>query len=565
MYLVTEARLEAGKRPDHALSMLDVAIQRDPTLVDAKLQRALLLWRVHRSSEAIAAAEAILREHPRAGAAHALLSRFYESEDRSRSSQHRQRAASMNVDDNYYRALLEQDDHQAIALLSEIIDEDGQTEDLLLERIVRYQNVRDFDAMLRDAADLQELEPQSASAWNAIGTAHKAMENYEEALRSYDHSLKYGPDMPQTYLHRGHIMGLLGRHAEAVADCTQAIRLDPRAGLAYSLRAWARFSLGETNAALADCEEAIRLSPWDARAYCCRGMIARTRGEFSAAMSDFNVAIEKDPEFIDAYTQRALLHYLHRNYDAVVSDMTFVIQRLPVGDRHRAQTAVACDLRARAQENLGRWDLALADFNRAVDLDPTSASALYNRGRCHRLMGDYDAALADHDAAVQLTGGAASMLVGRALAHRYQGNVESAVQDLRLAVERAETRQKSLLLVRLWEALALSGDAAAAAATLKDAGSAADTPPWTLNIVAVLKGEAPAAKLALEAQSDDARCDAFYYSGIKALVDGRRADAAAAFRLCLGTGFVDLDEYDLARWHRARLDAEAAPERTSDE
>jgi tetratricopeptide (TPR) repeat protein len=48
------------------------------------------------------------------------------------------------------------------------------------------------------------------------------------------------------------------------------------------------------------------------------------------------------------------------------------------------------------------YDEALADFNRALELDPKDVWALAGRGKTYRKMGRYDEALADYDRALEL-------------------------------------------------------------------------------------------------------------------------------------------------------------------
>jgi tetratricopeptide (TPR) repeat protein len=52
---------------------------------------------------------------------------------------------------------------------------------------------------------------------------------------------------------------------------------------------------------------------------------------------------------------------------------------------------------------MGRYDQALADFDRAIELGgPNQAWAIFGRGETYRRMGCYDQALADFDRAIEL-------------------------------------------------------------------------------------------------------------------------------------------------------------------
>ena len=58
-----------------------------------------------------------------------------------------------------------------------------------------------------------------------------------------------------------------------------------------------------------------------------------------------------------------------------------------------------------AYRAMGRYEEALADFTRAIELDPADAWAIASRGQTYRLMGRYDEALADFTRAIELDPG----------------------------------------------------------------------------------------------------------------------------------------------------------------
>jgi len=49
-----------------------------------------------------------------------------------------------------------------------------------------------------------------------------------------------------------------------------------------------------------------------------------------------------------------------------------------------------------------RHDEALADLNRAIELDPNQTRAIADRGETYRITGRYDEALADFNRAIEL-------------------------------------------------------------------------------------------------------------------------------------------------------------------
>ena len=53
-------------------------------------------------------------------------------------------------------------------------------------------------------------------------------------------------------------------------------------------------------------------------------------------------------------------------------------------------------------KSIGNDAAALADFNRAIELDDQDAPSIVGRGQTYRFMGNYAAALADFDHAIEL-------------------------------------------------------------------------------------------------------------------------------------------------------------------
>ena len=108
---------------------------------------------------------------------------------------------------------------------------------------------------------------------------------------------------------RGNAAGLPGpgidpeelhRHEEAIADCSEAIRLDPRDPALYLERAEARSAVGRFEEALADYDRAIRLDPDHAGAYLGRCRAKSELGRHEEAVEDYDHAVRLDPDSVAA-------------------------------------------------------------------------------------------------------------------------------------------------------------------------------------------------------------------------------------------------------------------------
>ena len=77
---------------------------------------------------------------------------------------------------------------------------------------------------------------------------------------------------------------------------------------------------------------------------------------------------------------------------------------------------------------------ALADYGRAIQLQPHSVEAYFGRGRIHHALADYPAALADYQRALELDPYYGDALCNTACAYALQGQTALACEWLRRAL-----------------------------------------------------------------------------------------------------------------------------------
>ena len=90
-----------------------------------------------------------------------------------------------------------------------------------------------------------------------------------EAIQHYSEAIRLRPKWAKAYLSRATIYGILGRDEEAVADCTEAIRLDKTKPRYFQSRGPARCRLGDVVGARTDMEAA---GGPQQRAACCHSV-----------------------------------------------------------------------------------------------------------------------------------------------------------------------------------------------------------------------------------------------------------------------------------------------------
>jgi tetratricopeptide (TPR) repeat protein len=179
----------------------------------------------------------------------------------------------------------------------------------------------------------------------------------------------------------------------AVADYSEAIRLDPKYAFAFGNRARTHRSLGNLDQAIADFNKSLEINPNNANDFNGRGVVYLDRQAYEKAIADFSEAIRLNPKFTLALSNR-------------------------------------CRARAMIDDQMQQ---ALADCDHALLLDRSDAWAIANRAFVYLRLGDPDKAITEYTIALQKDPKNAHALYGRGLAKRNKGDTIAADADIAAA------------------------------------------------------------------------------------------------------------------------------------
>jgi tetratricopeptide (TPR) repeat protein/predicted ATPase len=129
-----------------------------------------------------------------------------------------------------------------------------------------------------------------------------------------------------------------------------------------------------------------------------------------------------------AFERRGESHRLAERFDEALNDFNRAIELNPgdawaIGSRGQVYAAKDC------------FHEALTDFDRAVELNPGYAWAISSRGETYRLMGRFDEALTDFSRAIELDPSYAWAISHRGETYREMGRFDEALTDFNRAIE----------------------------------------------------------------------------------------------------------------------------------
>jgi tetratricopeptide (TPR) repeat protein len=205
-----------------------------------------------------------------------------------------------------------------------------------------------------------------------------------------------------------------------------------RRAAALVARGSIRSELGQHARAVADFGRALRLDPDNALALLERGRVHHDRGAYDSAVRDYDAALAIDPALQLAAQRR--LDALEGRAQEHRAEIDFLTEALARDPMNAELLNNRCWLRAVRGEAL---ELALADCDAALRINPAYGAALDSRGLVRLKRGEYEDALADYEAALAVEPGRGHYLYGRGLARLRLGMTSEAEADLADA-ERAE-------------------------------------------------------------------------------------------------------------------------------
>jgi tetratricopeptide (TPR) repeat protein len=143
-------------------------------------------------------------------------------------------------------------------------------------------------------------------------------------------------------------------------------------------------------------------------------------GDLNAAATHLDIAAALEPESLwPVFYQGQCAFRRGRHRDAVVAFSVCI---------GRAPTVAACPFnRALAFAALNEGDAALADYERALALDPGLSAAYLNRGLLHRERKELQAAVGDLETALRAGGDPVAVYYDLALVHRERGDRAAAL------------------------------------------------------------------------------------------------------------------------------------------
>ena len=195
----------------------------------------------------------------------------------------------------------------------------------------------------------------------------------------------------------------------------------------------------------------------------------------------------------------------------------------------------------------------MADFTKAIELNPHQANAYHNRGWIKNAKGDLDGAFADYSKAIELNPQNAKAFHGRGNLNYNLRHFAAALDDFRKECELVTALD--YCHCRLWLSRTRLGEREAATRELRAYLESCPTEAcddWVSNIARFLSGQLAETDFLEMAENSATKqhqwrtCEACFLAGTKRFMDGDKSTATEFFEKCLAVGNKDFGAYQSA-------------------
>ncbi len=361
------------------------------------------------------------------------------------------------------KALARGDLDQALADFNSALDAQADSAQARERRAATFLQMKKFDQALYDCNEALKIDGKLASAYFTRGQVEKNLGETGKALENFTKALDNGLEQVDVVADRGALYYSMAKTStrpdetakimeKALNDFDRAIKLDPRQVGLRMQRAMIHLDMGDYESAIADCDVALKADPNLATAHVARARGECELGEIDLAIIDCDAAIHLDGNLIEVYVIRAKARLEKASEmrtlaevaecEQAVADCQTAIDRSkkfkgdPEGMKHvKTIRGMAHELRGSIYHNLRATKSALAEYEKALSLDPCLVSSLLRRAVTRTIAEDYAGAMNDCNTAVSIDSTRAEAYSGRGMVYAMKLEFPKAIEDFTQAVQ----------------------------------------------------------------------------------------------------------------------------------
>ncbi len=192
-----------------------------------------------------------------------------------------------------------------------------------------------------------------------------------------------------------------GKNHKAITSFTQAIEIEPKYAEAYIKRGIAYYYLADYKAAIDDYTHTLSLKLYIADAYVSRADAYLALNDFSNAIADYTASLKQRKNAL-VLSKRAEVYLETGKINKALEDYDYIVKHRPSAIAYYNRGSAFYEKYLLSKENDTELKLALADFDKSIELQPQYALAYLSRGDVHGALNNHESEESDYSQALNL-------------------------------------------------------------------------------------------------------------------------------------------------------------------
>ncbi|MBX3153238.1 tetratricopeptide repeat protein [Candidatus Obscuribacterales bacterium] len=337
---------------------------------------------------------------------------------------------------------------EALAMITALSKRDPNNEMYLSERARMLMNLDRYGESIEVATKALKLSPTNASTLRTRSYCYLVQHNYEAGIADLLLAIKHSqPDFVVMWPHNDHdnlarAYSLTGRNDLAKKE-RELAALDQMTEQAVLARE--RASLDKS---IKICDQVLQKNPKSVNALGFKGLCLNNLSKFNESIEYLSRAIALKPKSVALLYLRADAYRESKQFEKAILDLSKIIELKPqvVMFKFASHTGRLRDtfshedidtitmpdiyyLRGACYVSQKKYDLAIKDFKRTLQLDPKEFKTAASIGNCFFNLKNYNEAIAMYTKAVTINPRYWLGYTARANAYEQVGKLEQAAAD----------------------------------------------------------------------------------------------------------------------------------------
>ncbi len=302
---------------------------------------------------------------------------------------------------------------------------------LLARRAAMHRSTNNSQAALQDLTEAVRLAPHEPSYRVERSFIYIELAAWDQAVIELSEAIRLAPNDPELYFHRAIVRGQLNQSQEAISDLEEAVRLDPNFGHAHFRLGWLYFGLDvdKGESAVHHLSLGLELTQDDLPIRLHRAVVYLSQSKYGLSMEDCHVVLEREPDNAQAHGVLGRALQCDGQFDEAIRACSRAIE---LGNEYSPVYLA----RAISYASTDQMNLAAADCETVLALEPDNPLAIQLHGRIMLQNGDLDAAMEAFNRARELAPDWVEPREQLSLAHLLKENPKASVDEQTQLIER---------------------------------------------------------------------------------------------------------------------------------